>query len=288
MDKNKLKRIAGSTFKRFLDCNMLVHSGNATLFIITAAFPFIALIISIVNLMPWYSPKDVTEFFFRILPNLGDIRELVESMVTNLKNQSGGVLLGLAALTTLWSASGGVNAIRVGLNRLDGDDRGKVQHNILKRLVFTLMLIILIPAFFVFNMLGNSVQNIIDGIFHKIGAEKLLELKESIASVFQVGTLVVAIAGLFAVLLLYTYLPAKRHTLKSRIPGTLFTGVGCYLFSQIFAFAIPRFYHSSGLYGSLASLFLALLWIRVIMMILFAGGALNTTLEHEKEITSGS
>ncbi|MBQ2096275.1 MAG: YihY/virulence factor BrkB family protein [Firmicutes bacterium] len=280
MNKEKVKKISLSTVKLFLESNMLVYSGNATLFIITAAFPFIALIISIVNVLPWYSPTDVIEFFFRILPDLEPFRDFISGMVMNLKSSSGGVLIGVAALTTLWSASSGVNAIRVGLNQLDGGEKGKVQHNIIKRLVFTLMLIILIPALLIFSMLGDSVQNIIGGIFERMGAEGLLHLKEILDSVFQAGTLIVAVAGFFAALLLYAKLPVKTHTLKSRIPGTVFTGLVSYLFTKLFSFFIPKFSGSSSLYGSLASLFLILLWIRIVMMILFAGGALNKAMEE--------
>jgi membrane protein len=280
MNKDRLKRISLSTAELFLESNMFVYSGNATLFIITAAFPFIALIISIVNVLPWYSPADVIEFFFRILPDLEPFRDFISGMVMNLKSSSGGLLIGVAALTTLWSASSGVNAIRVGLNQLDGGEKGKVQHNIIKRLVFTLMLIILIPALLIFSMLGDSVQNIIGGIFERMGAEGLLHLKEILDSVFQAGTLIVAVAGFFAALLLYAKLPAKTHTLKSRIPGTVFTGAASYLFTKLFSFFIPKFSGSSSLYGSLASLFLILLWIRIIMMILFAGGALNKAMEE--------
>ena len=53
------------------------------------------------------------------------------------------------------------------------------------------------------------------------------------------------------------------------------------VFTELFAFFVPRFYHASSLYGSLAALFLALLWIRVIIMILFIGGALNKALEED-------
>ena len=51
--------------KMFQERNMSVYSGNATLFIVTAIFPFIMLIISIVNLLPGYSTEDVAEILFR-------------------------------------------------------------------------------------------------------------------------------------------------------------------------------------------------------------------------------
>ncbi len=281
-NKEKLKTVGLRTLQIYLDDKMLVYAGNATLFIITAAFPFIMLIISIINLLPGYSPTDVTNIMFQILPDLGPVRELVGSMVSNLKDQSGGLLASAAALTTLWSASGGVNAIRIGLNQLDGDVKTKSVHHILKRLLFTLMMVILIPALLVFNMLGSSVLNVIHSILERIGITGLDELEVTLSSILQISNLVVAAAGIFAVLAIYAYLPVQRHTIKSRLPGALFAGVTWFLFTKLFAFFIPRFYRASSLYGSLASLFLVLLWVRIVMMILFAGGALNKALEEQQ------
>ena len=76
-------------------------------------------------------------------------------------------------------------------------------------------------------------------------------------------------------------LSAKRRTLKSQLPGALFTGVCWFVFTKLFSIFIPRFYQASRLYGSLASLFLVLLWIRFIVIILFAGVVLNRVLEKE-------
>ena len=40
---------------------MSVYAGYATLFIVTAVFPLIMLIVAVVNLLPGYSAKDVAE-----------------------------------------------------------------------------------------------------------------------------------------------------------------------------------------------------------------------------------
>ena len=277
---NRLKDTGIKTLKLFAENKMTVYSGNATLFIITAAFPFIMLIISIVNMLPGYSPKDVTDIFFKILPDLDSLKELITAMVVNLKNQSGGLLASAAALTTLWSASAGVAAIQTGLNGLEGSQPGKGMINIIKRLLFTLALILLIPALLIFEVLGESIKDIITGIMEKLGLESI-ELR--LSSILNFGNLVIILTAFLVILLLYAYLPVKRHTLKSQIPGTLFCGIGWIVFTELFAFFVPRFYHASSLYGSLAALFLALLWIRVIIMILFIGGALNKALEEDSD-----
>ena len=282
----------------FGESNMAVYSGNATLFIVTAMFPFIMLIISIVNLLPGYSAKDVGDILLQILPDLGPVKELVVGMVTNLKDQSGGLLASVSAVTSLWSASLGVSAIQKGLNKLDENDnddgaadekdagikeKGKsIAKSILRRLFFTLVLVILIPALLIFEMLGDSLANTICAAVEKLGPDKLSSILSNIDSFFHVSSLVVMLLALLVIVQIYAILPEKRRTLKSQIPGGLLTGIAWFVFTKLFSFFIPRFYHASKLYGSLAALFLVLLWLRFVVMILFAGGVLNRTLEEEK------
>ena len=275
----KYKELGLKTLKYFNEGEMTVYSGNATLFIITAAFPFIMLIIAIVNMLPGYSPKDVSELFFKILPDLDSLKELVEAMIVNLKNQSGGILAGVAALTTLWSASQGVAAIQAGLNKLDGTQSGKGMLNIIKRLVCTLLLVVLFPALLVFEVLGESIKGVINDIMERIGLESIDSL---LSSILDLSLIIIILAAIIVILFIYAYLPAQKHSLKNMLPGTIFCVVGWVVFTELFAFFIPRFYHASSLYGSLASLFLALLWIRIIIMILFFGGALNKALQDKQ------
>lgn len=307
-----IKDLALLGFAMFQDHKMSVYSGYATLFIVTAIFPCLILIISIVNLLPGYSTQDVADIFFQILPDLGPIREFVEGMMTNLKSESGGLLASAAAVTTLWSASRGVSAVQKGLNQLDqrplaladadaagaeskgaDADQGTAKgllakgidlaKGILKQLIFTLMLIILIPALLVFEMLGDSIVNVIASALEKLEIEELGGTMSSVNIFFNISSLVVILFALLVILQIFASLPDKRRTLKSQLPGALLTGVCWFLFTELFSFFIPRFYHASNLYGSLASLFLLLLWLRFVVMILFAGGVLNRTLEEQKQ-----
>ena len=209
----RLKTLLLQGIDIFQKNNMTVYSGNATLFIVTAIFPFIMLIISIVNLLPGYSTKDVADILFHILPDLDPIKELVESMITTLRNQSGGLLASAAAVTTLWSASKGVFAIQQGLDQLDQEEedsdpteeekeqlkkKGKsVVRSILKRLIFTLMLVVLIPALLVFEMLGDSILGAIYSAFEKLGSDKLTATLSRIDSFFQTSSLLVILFRCF-------------------------------------------------------------------------------------------
>ena len=120
----RLKKLIPQGIKTFQDNNMTVYSGYATLFIVTALFPFMILILSIVNLLPGFSTQDVVNIIYQILPDLEPVEHLVVALVTDLKDQSGGLLASAAAITTLWSASKGVFAIQKGLNQLDIREKG--------------------------------------------------------------------------------------------------------------------------------------------------------------------
>ena len=69
----RLKDLVLRCFHMFQENRMSIYSGYATLFIVTAIFPCIVLIISIVNLLPGYSTEDVADILLQILPDRGKI-----------------------------------------------------------------------------------------------------------------------------------------------------------------------------------------------------------------------
>ncbi|MBQ2564773.1 MAG: YihY/virulence factor BrkB family protein, partial [Oscillospiraceae bacterium] len=113
--KEKILNTIKQMQKIYSDNQLGIYAGNATLFIITAVFPLLMLIISVVGMLPGYTPDDVTDFLFQFLPDLGSVRSLVNNMISNLQSHSTGLLASVAAVTTLWSASAGTTAVQAGL-----------------------------------------------------------------------------------------------------------------------------------------------------------------------------
>lgn len=276
-----MKRIAAickETLKRYGENDMNVYAGYATLFLITAIFPFLMLVISIINMLPGYSPSDLTDFLFGFLPDMPSIKSLVLTMISNLKSQSSGLLASVSALTTLWSASAGVSALQKGLKKLTPDMHTKLPAKAVA-LLFTLAFIVLIPAVILSQVLGDSIVAAAETV---TGFLRLEGIADAVASVIRISGVVTIAAAAVVILLTYAYLPGGTRGLKKQLPGTVFTAVVWLAFTKLFSVFIPMFYHSSGVYGSLASLFLMLMWLRFIVTILFYGAALNSALEKEK------
>lgn len=253
----------------FQKSRVTVYSGYATLFIVTAMIPFIVLIISIVRLIPGYSAEDVSGILLQILPDLESIDHLVIALITRLTEQVGGLLASVAAVTTLWSASKGVMAIQKGLNELDRVDESRdpfetdsggitekgfaYVYGVLRRLIATVTLIILIPTLLILKMVGDSVAR-------------------------KIGAFVLLLIAFLMVLLFYAKLPKIHRTLKSQFPGAILTVLCWLVFTELFSFFVSRSYRYSHLVGSLAALFLLVMWIRYMVMIFFGGGVLNRVL----------
>lgn len=280
MKDHKYINIGKKTLKLYLETGMGIYAGNATLFIITAMFPLLMLIIAIVNALPGYEPSDVSALLFSLVPDLTAFSSFIRTIMSNLKSQSSSVLASVSALTALWSASNGVTALQNGLKKL-GNTRGNTVIDKLRAILFTFLLIIFIPLLLVLQVFGSSIVELVTVVTSYLHIDGIAMYVHNFIQ--DSGAVMIMVA--FVILLLtYTYLPGYKRRIRDQLPGTCFTTVVCILFTAAFSYFIPRFYHSSALYGSLASLFLVLLWLRFIMMMFFAGDALNVAcLQYKQE-----
>ena len=274
--KKRLFSLGKKTVKVFVESDAPVYAGHATLSLITAVFPLLMLIISLLNMLPWYSPEDLTELVFRFLPDLPQVKALFLSVVMSLRTQSTGLLASVAALTALWSASAGVTAIQKGLKKITPGVEKSVWDKPIA-LLCTFLIIILIPAFLVFNLLGDSLVGLLHSFSAHFGFE---EITAKIIYLIRCSGVVSAAAAVVLILILYTLLPGGKRPLKEQIPGAVFTSLGWLIFTEAFTRFVPLFWKSS-VYGSLASLFLTITWVKVSVMILFLGNALNAAWKEE-------
>ena len=74
---------------------------------------------------------------------------------------------------------------------------------------------------------------------------------------------------------MYAYLPSHKEEIKTRVVGALAASAGWMAFTAAFSLYVSRADGYSRLYGSLAAVALAMLWLYFCMYIFFLGGELN-------------
>ena len=267
----RILKVGLATYSVFSKNEMSVFSGYATLYLLMSLAPLFTLIVGTVYLLPEEYLKSFAELIINLFPNIPQIQDLVNELLAHIDPQTGTIVISLSLVTMLWSSSNAVNALQLGLMRISGTEKPAIRRRI-SALLYTGLFVILIPALLIFRVLRGSLENFVLRIADVL---QMPEFAEAVVTILEDSGLITLAAMAFVVVLTYTFLQGHKRSLMRQLPGAVFTTVFWVLFSALFEWFISKFWTASSLYGSLASVFLTALWMKVIINILFIGACLN-------------
>lgn len=259
-------------FDRFSSDEISVYAAQASLFIIIASFPFLMLILTLIQFIPSVNKSDVLALLVRIMPDMLDA--LVVGIVDDLYVKSPGTILSITALTALWSSAKGMMSIEQGLNRIYGFT---VRRNyILRRIIcagYTLIFVLACIVSLVLLVFGSTLQKLLLRVFPFLAhiAHNVISLRSFLSMVL----FLICFVGL------YTILPWKKQNPWHQLPGAIFTTIGWMTFSYAFSLYFSHFSRFSYMYGSLTAIVLMMLWLYFCICILFLGAEINCFLADD-------
>ena len=259
--------------EKFIRDEMTVYAAQASFFIVMAAFPFIMMLMTVVQLIPNLSARDVESTILALIPDVRQVAPLVQNIIIDLYTKSPATVLSVTIVVALWSASKGMQGVERGLNRAY---ECPIQRNYLvSRLVnmgYTLLFLLTCILSLLFLVFGDSIQSFLDNTFPIAAdvAKNILSTRSFLAIVL----LVACFTGL------YTYLPHRHLLARRQLPGALFSTFGWMLFSYGFSMYFNFFSRFSYMYGSLTAIILLMLWIYFCICILFLGAEINCHLDR--------
>lgn len=262
--------------EKFIRDEMTVYAAQASFFIVMAAFPFIMMLMTVVQLIPNLSARDVESTILALIPDVRQVAPLVQNIIIDLYTKSPATVLSVTIVVALWSASKGMQGVERGLNRAY---ECPIQRNYLvSRLVnmgYTLLFLLTCILSLLFLVFGDSIQSFLDNTFPIAGdvAKNILSTRSFLAIVL----LVACFTGL------YTYLPHRHLLARRQLPGALFSTFGWMLFSYGFSMYFNFFSRFSYMYGSLTAIILLMLWIYFCICILFLGAEINCHLDRLRQ-----
>lgn len=275
--KQKFSRwlhIGTAVVRKYLALDMAVYAGSATLFLLMASFPMLMWVLVLVNLLPGFSVESVAELLADFLPQIPSVQESTIQLLQNLSSQSAQFVASLAVMTTIVSASGGMSALQIGLQRLTPGSRRTFLNRLLAvgyTFVFELLLLVMLALQGMKSLFARFADTL---PFFRHYAAVVHEAQR----VANIGRFVIIPLLFVLLLLIYTYVPGGRRTLRSQLPGTIFATAGWLIFSRVFSFYILHFWRLSYIYGSLTAVILVILWLFVIINLIFLGAGLNAEL----------
>jgi membrane protein len=258
-------------YKKFSRDEIAVYAAQASFFIVIASFPFIMLLLTLLQFIPSVNQSDLLALLTRVTPEM--VHSILVSIVGDLYIKSPGTVLSLTAVTALWSASLGIMSIERGLNRIY--ECFNPRNYVIRRLIcslYTILFMISCIAALVVLVLGVSIRNMI--------VRLLPFLEPVIRRMIGLGGLVSVLILFISFIALYTVLPWKKQKPLEQIPGALFSVCGWGIFSYLFSIYFKYFKNFSYMYGSLTAIVLLMLWLYFCICILFLGGVVNHYIRH--------
>lgn len=249
-----------------------LYAANAGFFIILAIFPALVLVLSLLR-YTGLQVSSLVEVLASFIP--AALMPTIEDLVLSTYENSSAGLVGLSAVTALWSASKGVYGLMTGLNRVYGvaEDRGWFYTRFISVLYTFAFLAVLLLTLIV-HVFGGTILSLLP-----ISRSPLARILTGILD-FRVILLLAIQTVVF--MLLFAFLPNGRNKLRDTVPGALLSSLGWLIFSDLFSIYVERFASLRNIYGSVYTIALAMLWLYFCLSIIFFSAAFNQYLEEKK------
>lgn len=265
-------KLIGLLSRKLRDDNIAAYSAQAAFFIIISLFPFIMLLLSIVQFFP-FEESTILRIFTQIFPDAVD--SMIVTVVTEIYHTTTtGTIISVTAITALWSAGKGFLAILKGLNAVY--EIKETRNSILLRILstfYTLIFAIMLIATMILFVFGNRLFLWIE--------QKIPVLMHMALVIISLRTIVGLATLLIFFLIIYILIPNRKTKVMAQFPGSLICAAGWMGFSYAFSFYIDNFSNYTSTYGSLTAVVLFMLWMYFCMYILFIGAEFNLLFENK-------
>jgi membrane protein len=207
---------------------------------------------------------------------------LGESLTRVTENKSGGlVLLVIGFLLALWTASGAMNALMRGLNRVYS--RRETRSFVRQRLTALAMLLSLLLAF------ALSVGLLVMGPVLSGWIGEALGIEGFLSWIWWTAEWPILLAALFLVFAVVLYVgPNVAHPRwRFLTPGSVIAVAVWLVASGLFAVYVSLFGSYNKAWGSLAAVIILLTWLWLSALALVLGAEINAEAERSRELRQG-
>lgn len=257
-------------------------AAQAAFFILLSVVPLVSLVLAVTTYLP-FSQQDVLNLIMTGIPEeyalyMGDI-------ISDLYNRAGSTVISVSAIAMLWSASRGIASLMDGFNtvyQLRRDYSFIVSRAI--AIVYTMLLIIVFAAVMSAYVVVSH--------YYKLYIHDIFTVESGWRNLFL---LIRYVMGWFLfysfILMMFVILPGgfdvpmgkeEKNNLGKRVrtqmPGAAFCSVAWLVISRVVMIYIEHFPNYSVMYGSLAGIVIAMLWLYFCMYFLYMGAVINSLL----------
>ena len=244
---------------------VLERAAGLTYRVLLAFFPFLIFLMSLMGFLN-LDESAIFAALYDVLPT--EIDNLIANFISELSETQSRGLLSTALFFSVYNTTNGFRAIIRYTNRAYGiQDRRSFIVQV--GLSFVLMILFSIALVVMLGLLVFGRQ--IWEFFFPMGSDMLFRLVSSF------GAFIILV---LTTTLIYKFACAKSLKLVHILPGATLTVLAWIIASAVFGFFIINFTQYPAIYGSIAGVFILILWLNVVSMVLLIGNEANSLLQH--------
>ena len=245
-------------------------AGNVAFRSLLAIFPFLIFTSSMTAFIGDRSmADDLVTFLIAIVPP--PLIEPIVSEVQQVMTVPRGDVLSIGILLTIWFAVGGVDGVRVGLNRAYG-----IRETRSMFVLFGVQLTMVILASLILVVVGYLLV-----LAPRAGSWLHMLMPGFDPASVTIGLIRFPVSATILVVALFVahiLLPARRTRFSNIWPGVVVTAIAWTLLAAAFSFYLQRFGAYASYYAGMAGIIAALYFMYLAALVLIFGGELNRAL----------
>ncbi len=257
--------------RRYKSHHITAFSAQMSYFFVLSLFPFLIFLVSLIG---FFSIDNmwVTSNLTRIIPV--EAAQIILDYIKELAN-AGTSVISVSIVATLWTASKAINALMRALNIVYevNETRGYFKIRFLG-IFYTILFALAIVLALVLPSMGRDFFDLLNRVIHI--PQGFIDMFTSVR-----WTGVLLFLG-FVIGSTHVILPNTKVSIKSALPGTVFSLIGWITISYGFSYFVQNFGRFSIVYGSLTAIIILMIWMYMSSIILMFGGEINHYLLEKK------
>ncbi len=272
---NFVKAVLYRLYDVFWDEDVLSRSAQVAFYLSFSLFPLLLFLVNLFGLILGKASDLRLELFSylrQIMPY--SAYDLVQKTILEVTENSSGGKLTFGFIIALWSASAGIDSLRVALNHVYKlKETRSWWVTKLESLLYTLLLIFLMSFVLGIVFYGWKFLLLVLTLV-KFPIESFITLQ-----IIQWVTFITLLFLIFG--LLYRYLPNQKDNRCSWIsPGSITAIILWVLLTNGFRLYLNYFDNYDKTYGSLGAVIILMLWLYLTALVILIGGSLNQVIEE--------
>lgn len=256
------------TFRWVSQFRVGLYAAHASYFMILSLFPGLVLLLGLLR-YAGLSGESLIAVIAGFVPEvlLPTVRNLVRLTYQNTT----GTILSLSVVVALWSASRGIYSLVVGLNAIYGvrENRSYLRTRLVSMGYMFAFLIVLLLTLILY-VFGNSLLQLLPG------DTPFLQFLDEVLGLRFILLLLLQ-TGLFSAM--FMALPNEHCGFREAFPGALLSSLGWLVFSRLYSVYVEHFSGYAGIYGTVYTTAIGMLWLYFCISIVFYGGVFNRYLK---------